>query len=172
MASLAISVVGHDRPGLIADVTNAIAGRAGNLEDSSMTLLRGHFAWTLVVATDASAEELSTDLEFLNGEDLVVSVLPLPESDADSVARPLDYVLRVHGADRVGIVAAMTGALAKQGGNITDLQTRLGQGLYVLIAEVEFPADADIVGLQDHLHMVALELGVECSFRPADPDVL
>ena len=42
--SFAITVVGHDRPGIIAEVTGALADLGGNLEDSSMTLLRGHFA--------------------------------------------------------------------------------------------------------------------------------
>ena len=56
MALLAITVLGHDRPGIIADVTTALAQRDANVEDSSMTLLRGHFAWTLIVGTEASVE--------------------------------------------------------------------------------------------------------------------
>ena len=39
--SLAVTVLGHDRPGIIAEVTGALAALGGNLEDSSMTLLRG-----------------------------------------------------------------------------------------------------------------------------------
>ena len=49
-------------------------------------------------------------------------------------------MLSVHGADRLGIVAAMTRVLADAGGNITDLTTRLAGTLYVLVAEVELPA--------------------------------
>ena len=48
MAQLAISVVGPDRPGIIADLTGALAGAGANLEDSTMTLLRGHFAMMLI----------------------------------------------------------------------------------------------------------------------------
>ena len=51
MALMAITVLGHDRPGIIADVTATLAQRDANVEDSSMTLLRGHFAWTLIVGT-------------------------------------------------------------------------------------------------------------------------
>ena len=47
MPSLAVTVIGRDRPGIIAEVTGVMAGLGGNLEDSSMTLLRGHFTWTL-----------------------------------------------------------------------------------------------------------------------------
>ncbi|MCU0299433.1 MAG: hypothetical protein MUF33_13075, partial [Candidatus Nanopelagicales bacterium] len=125
MALMAITVLGHDRPGIIADVTAALALREANVEDSSMTLLRGHFAWTLIVGTEASTDDVADDLAFLTAEDLVVSVLPVSDEQQEpSASRP--FVISVHGADRVGIVAAITGAVASYGGNITDLQTRLG----------------------------------------------
>ena len=50
MNELAITVVGHDRPGIIAEVSGVLAGLRLNLTDSTMTLLRGHFAMTLVCA--------------------------------------------------------------------------------------------------------------------------
>ncbi len=52
---LAITVVGHDRPGIIAQAAEILADCGMNLEDSSMTLLRGHFAMTLICAGDAEA---------------------------------------------------------------------------------------------------------------------
>ena len=48
--SLAITVVGHDRPGIIARTAEVLSAYGMNLEDSSMTLLRGHFAMTLICA--------------------------------------------------------------------------------------------------------------------------
>ena len=50
----AITVLGHDRPGIIAETTERLADLGLNLEDSTMTLLRGHFAMMLVGAGDAS----------------------------------------------------------------------------------------------------------------------
>ena len=50
---LAVTVLGGDRPGIVADVTAALAGLGGNLEDSTMTLLRGHFAMVVLVRTPA-----------------------------------------------------------------------------------------------------------------------
>ncbi|HEY6665151.1 MAG TPA: ACT domain-containing protein, partial [Propionibacteriaceae bacterium] len=38
MTSLAITVVGHDRPGIIAQAAEVLSGCGMNLEDSSMTL--------------------------------------------------------------------------------------------------------------------------------------
>jgi glycine cleavage system transcriptional repressor len=172
MAPLAITVLGHDRPGIIADVTAALALRDANVEDSSMTLLRGHFAWTLVVGTDASVEDVAADLSFLEGDDLVVSVLPVTDEQVESKAEMQSFVISVHGADRVGIVAAITGAIASYGGNITDLQTRLGGGLYVVVAEADFPSYADAAKLTAALTAVGETVGVDVTVKPTDTDVL
>ena len=53
MARFAVSVFGRDRPGTVAAVTRVLADARCNLEDTSMTILRGHFAMMLVVAGPA-----------------------------------------------------------------------------------------------------------------------
>jgi glycine cleavage system transcriptional repressor len=172
MSTLAVTVLGHDRPGIIANVTEVLAGLGGNLEDSSMTLLRGHFAMTLVVRCDADAATVEAGIaDVLAGTGLVVSVLELPDEGAGSSAGP-SYVLAVHGADRPGIVSAVTGLVANSGGNVTDLTTRLAGSLYVLIAEVELPREADVDALTTALAALAGDLGVEANLRAADPDLM
>ncbi len=169
--SLAITVLGHDRPGIIAEVTGVLADLGGNLEDSSMTLLRGHFAWTLLVASDSPAEDVAARLAPLVAEGLVVSVLPVPDP-AGAQVEGSAYLLSVHGADRPGIVSGLTSVVAEAGGNITDLTTRLGGGLYLLVAEVALPADADVAALSARIGEVASDLGVRATFHVADTDVL
>ena len=78
----------------------------------------------------------------------------------------------MHGADRLGIVAALTRILAKYGGNITDLTTRLSGSLYLLSAEVDLPSTVDMDELVSKLDEVAESLGVEVSLRSAEADVL
>jgi glycine cleavage system transcriptional repressor len=172
MPSLAVTVIGRDRPGIIAEVTRVVADRGGNLEDSSMTLLRGHFAWMLIADVDATAQDIAADLSHLREDGLVVSVLPVGQDQpyADDSPR---YMLSVHGADHPGIVAGVTATIAKHGGNITDLSTRLGPGgLYLLVAEVALPSDVDVVALGAQLAEAGRRLGVGVSLRPADSDVL
>ncbi len=172
MGSFAISVVGHDRPGIIAGVTGALAEPGGNIEDSSMTLLRGHFAWMLIVKVDKTAEELDATVSPLRRPDLAISVLELPAESGDQVNDSVPYWLTVHGADRPGIVSAITGEIAAVGGNLTNLSTRLAGDLYVVGADVDLPQDVDAAALQVKLTTVADALGVTASLRAADSDLL
>lgn len=168
MKSYGVTVVGHDRPGIVADVTGALAELGGNIEDSSMTLLRGHFAWTLVVSLDAEPEAVSEVLAPLRAADLRLAAVELPV-DIDPVLRPTHW-LSVHGTDRPGIVSAVTREVAQVGGNITDLTTRLSGVLYIVLADVFLPESADVAALQERLAVVAIELGVDVSLRVADDD--
>lgn len=172
MSLLAVTVLGHDRPGIIAEVTDVLASLGGNLEDSSMTLLRGHFAMTLVVRTPSGAEAVRAALapKFI-GNGLDVAIIELAD-EPPAGQEGIGYVLSVHGADRAGIVSAITQVIAEHGGNVTDLTTRLAGALYVLIAEVEVPGSADTEALQTDLSQVAADLGVEATFREAESDLL
>jgi glycine cleavage system transcriptional repressor len=171
MALLAITVLGHDRPGIIADATAALARREVNVEDSAMTLLGGFFAWTLVVGTPVASDDIAADLAFLESDDLVVTVFPVTQQPVSS-ASAVPFVISVHGADRVGIVSTMTAAIAERGGNVTDLATRLGGGLFIVIAEADFPPGTDADVLRAGLKEVGATVGVDVSVQPAETDVL
>jgi glycine cleavage system transcriptional repressor len=169
---IAVTVLGDDRPGIVAGVTGALADLHGNLEDSTMTLLRGHFAMVLLVRTGASAAAVEAALRPLSADgSLVINARVLGDSALSSIHGP-SYALRVHGADRPGIVAAVTGIVARHGANIVDLGTRLGDGLYVLMAELQLTSEASAVGLGAELRGAAGELGVEVHLSPIDDDLL
>lgn len=168
----AITVLGHDRPGIIAETTGVLAGLGLNLEDSTMTLLRGHFAMTLVCAGDAPATEVETALQPLTADGtLTVTVREVPAEPAPSTDGT-SWVLTVHGGDRPGIVSAVVGEVARFGGNITDLTTRLAGELYLLVAEIDLPAGADVEEVDAAIRAAADGLGVGATLRPAEADEL
>jgi glycine cleavage system transcriptional repressor len=168
---IAVTVLGDDRPGIVADVTAALGDLQGNLEDSTMTLLRGHFAMVVLVRTDADAASVEAALNPLTADgSLVVNARVLAESSTATPAGPA-YSLRVHGADRPGIVATVTQIVARHGANIVDLGTRLGGTLYVLTAELQVPDEHAAVALERDLAGAAAELGVEVHLSPVDDDV-
>jgi glycine cleavage system transcriptional repressor len=168
----AITVLGHDRPGIIAETTDRLAGLGLNLEDSTMTLLRGHFAMTLICAGEAGDEAIESALAPLTADgSLTVTVREVPTEEAAS-ADGTSWILSVHGGDRPGIVSAVVAVIARVGGNITDLTTRLAGDLYLLVAEVDLPADADASAVERDLAAVAADLGVGVTLRAAETDEL
>jgi glycine cleavage system transcriptional repressor len=164
---IAITVVGRDRPGIVADVSARLAELGLNLTDSTMTLLRGHFAMMLICSGPVEVSVIRPALADL---DLVISVGEAPPPGV--IAAGVPYTLIVHGADRLGIVAAVTSAVAGAGGNITDLTTRLAGELYVLTAELTLPDSADVAALRATLEQVGRDLGVEVTLHAADADLL
>ncbi len=168
----AITVLGHDRPGIIAETTGKLAGLGLNLEDSTMTLLRGHFAMTLVCAGSVAGAAIESALAPLTeAGTLTVTVREVPAEGAGA-AGGTAWVLTVHGADRPGIVSSIVAEVARVGGNITDLTTRLVGELYLLIAEIDLPAGADPAAVDAAIQRVAGELGVGATLREAEADDL
>jgi glycine cleavage system transcriptional repressor len=168
----AITVIGHDRPGIIAETTRILAGLGLNIEDSTMTLLRGHFAMMLICAGESGSAEIEASLAPMTEDgSLNVSVREVPEEGGHEAVGST-YVLTVHGGDRAGIVSTVASEVARVGGNITDLTTRLSGELYVLVAEVDLPADCDVKGLQAALRRAGEDLGVGVSLRLMESDDL
>lgn len=170
MNELAITVIGRDRPGIVADVAEVLARLGANLTDSTMTRLRGHFAMTLICVGPAAAD-VEAALAPLAADGQLLATVRAVTPDGEAVPSGEPYVMAVHGADRMGIVAAMTRVLAEAGGNVTDLSTRLAGSLYVVVAEVDLPSGTaeQVAG---RLASTAADLGVDVTLRPADPDVL
>lgn len=165
MTTYAVTAVGPDAPGEVAAVAEALAALGANLEDASMTRLRGHFAMTLVASLAAPAAEVERALAPVGAQSgLHISVW---EVGGDSPASPAGQPWRVtlHGADHPGIVAGVAREVAAAGGNITDLSCRLAGDLYVMTLDVEAAAEPDLAA-------VAAQLGVTVRVSAADEDLL
>ncbi len=178
MAHYAVSAVGADRPGIVAAVTGVFLEHGCNLEDTSMTILRGHFAMMLVVAAPDSLEQGALE-EALAGPaaefELVVAVRAI-DDDVPSSPEGDAWTVSVYGSDRPGIVHRVALLLADNGVNIVDLSTRVigdaDRPVYAMILEVTLPAPADAATLQSRLAELAADLGVECSLHPSEADIL
>lgn len=173
----AVTVLGHDRPGIIAEATAGLADLGLNLEDSTMTLLRGHFAMMLLCSAEGASgpvgpREIEQALAPLTaGGDLDVAVRPVTDEPTPT-AEGSSWVLTVHGGDRPGIVSAVVREVAAAGGNITDLTTRLAGELYLLVAELELPAGADGAEVESAIKAAAQQVGVTATLRAVEADDL
>jgi glycine cleavage system transcriptional repressor len=165
MTTYAMTAVGPDAPGEVAALAEALAGLGANLEDASMTRLRGHFAMTLVATVGATQAEVEAALAPV-GETtgLHVSVWSV-DTDAPPPADGRPWRVTLHGADRPGLVAGVARQLASLGANITDLSCRLVGDLYVMTLDVDAAVEPDLGDL-------ATRLGVTLHVQPVDEDVL
>ncbi|MDX6633640.1 MAG: glycine cleavage system transcriptional repressor [Solirubrobacterales bacterium] len=177
-AHYAVSAIGRDRPGIVAAISEALLALNGNIEDSRMAILRGHFAVMLIVSLPAGVgrEELEGRLAPLR-EQLGLEAVSVGEVEPLAAATPAaTHVLSVYGADHPGIVHTVTSTLAERGANVIDLQTRLtGEGekaLYVMVLELTLAGEADTAALEAALAAVAEAAQIEVSLRPLETEAL
>ena len=177
MRHFALSAVGRDRPGIVAAITAVLLDHGANVEDSQMTILRGHFTMMLIVAAPDGIDEgaLAADLKAA-GDSLALEVLTVARVDELAAEdAPATHVVTVYGVDHPGIVHAVAAALAERGVSISDLTTRLvgdeSEPLYALLMEVAIPDDL-VPGVSDALQDAAAAQGVEVSVRPLESDAL
>lgn len=179
MRLFALTAVGRDRPGIVAAVSGALLAQELNIEDSQMSILRGHFAMTLIVAApdELDADALRATLDGVRAE-LSLDAISLNEvTDLAEEADPApSHMISVYGADHPGIVHAVSSALAERGWTITDLATRLvgdePQRLYAMMIEVALPEGAPTADLERAMESVSEAQGVEITTRPLDQDPL
>ena len=176
MRHFALSAVGRDRPGIVAAMSEVLLRHSANIEDSQMSILRGHFAMMLVVAVpeDADAAVLRQELSEA-GRSLeleAVALSPLEEVDPATEPEP-SHIVTVYGVDHPGIVHAVTAALAERGVDITDLTTRVvgedAEPIYALMMEVAVPAGEDVHAV---LEAVAADQNVDATVRPIEHEAL
>ena len=75
-------------------------------------------------------------------------------------------VITVLGSDRSGIVAAVTGVLARHDVNILDISQTILQGIFTMTMLVDMGAsDADFQTVQSELATLSEQLGVQITLQ-------
>lgn len=163
-----LTLVGEDRPGIVAKVTAALFEGGCNLGEASMMRLGGSFTIMLMVNSDGAAKQVQTLLA------PVVESLGL-HLHLDAIAGQLhqhvlpDVRITVSGADRAGIVAQVTGALAEAGLNILDLESDVAGTAEspIYIMHIEGVATEGVGALESAVAVIARE-GVDISISSVD----
>ena len=163
-----LTLVGEDRPGIVAKVTAALFQAGCNLGEAAMARLGGNFSVMLMVQHAGTLESLRAVV------DPVAAELGL-HAHADRIEGHLhrhlipDVRVTVYGADRAGIVAQVTGALSAAGFNILDLQSDVGgsEAKPVYIMTMEGQARDGIEAIGQALAPLARE-GIEVDVQPIE----
>ena len=148
MSQALLTVIGEDRPGIVAAVTQALFTADCSIGDASMMRLGGYFTIMQIIEypRDLGSVEMALDpaIKRLNLRvhlDPVSSVAPTADMPNTRVT--------VYGADHPGIVAGVTGALAVIGFNVIDLESEstgsLERPLYVMVIQGYAPEGTESV---------------------------
>jgi glycine cleavage system transcriptional repressor len=174
---ISVSVMGDDRPGIVAGVSQVLYENACNIEALSQTVIMGQFAMIVVVSPlkGSKPEALEKALAVVAREmglEIHVRLLDAEGRPGFDPGEAEPFVITVRGEDRPGLVSAITAILAEQGINITRLGAEvvpLGQQLeYIQIYEVDIPKQLDFALIQRALRDKGEEIGVTVDMQHRD----
>jgi glycine cleavage system transcriptional repressor len=163
-----LTLVGKDRPGIVAHVTAALYEGGANLGETSMMRLGGNFSIMMMVqfsGTTHALQDLVGGVAESLGLQLHIDHIEARLHDH----RIPDVRITVYGADRTGIVAKVTGVLAEAGLDILELESDVAgtnaEPIYIM--SIEGLAAEGVPALESALEIVRAE-GIDASLQPID----
>ena len=163
-----LTLLGKDRPGIVARVSSALFEAGCHLGETSMLLLGENFTIMMMVRSPGDEGALRAVLQPVT-DDLQL-VLHVDSIEAGLHRRPVpDVCIVVHGADRAGIVAQVTSRAAEAGLNIVDLESVVGgtSDKPIYIMQIEGVAADGVPAIEQVLEPLQSE-GVKIDVRPID----
>ena len=169
-----LTVVGKDHPGIIAGIADTLYRCECNIQELNQTVLSDEFAMILLLqpTKDLDIQKLDESLreccEALEVNYTLRAATIIPDF---SPGFPKGKVtITVIGADKIGIVAGVTKALANRDINIIELSTAPSYVIYdipqyTMIARVEVDDDLDMLALKNALEDCARSLSVEINVQ-------
>lgn len=164
MKQLVITILGHDRPGLVEDISTAILSHHGNWLTSNLSHLAGHFAGILeVTVPEEHLKELQVALDEL--PDLEVKIENGVESVENAPAETLNFVIT--GNDRPGIVQELASVIRHKGASITHLNSKQqsapnwGVPIFSAVATIELPEGMNKDEVVNALEAITADLIVD-----------
>ncbi len=171
-----LSVLGQDRPGIVALVARTLAAGGWNIEDITQTILQTEFAGIFLITSDGSGQvdalqqSLNAELE---GLELSARVKPIASALPGLSAEQTEpFVVMATGEDKVGTISAIATVVEKFGANINNLRAvqrkELGPGHVIMIYELDVPKDVELSDLRSELEQAGNKLDLQVSIQHRD----
>lgn len=173
MKKVILTVIGPDKPGIIASVSDILFTNSCNIENISQTILQSEFAGICIVSIpdDLTLESLQETLMIALGSmDLHIHSKIL----SDETPLPLKpetepFIISTCGPDRKGLVALISKIIAGYGVNISNLKAVFEGGANpdrnIMIFEVDIPNDIDLPAFSNTLKQQAGELNLDLTVQ-------
>jgi glycine cleavage system transcriptional repressor len=163
-----LTLVGRDRPGIVAGITTALFDIGAQLGEASMMRLGGNFTIMMMVKSEQSIEQLDQCIDSVVTEMNLSSHFQEIEASLHQHEIP-DSRITVYSADRPGIVAKTTTALLEAGFNIMDLESDVAgtEADPIFIMNIEGMAAQGTEKLEKAIETIKAE-GVNVDLTPID----
>jgi len=160
-----LTLVGEDRPGIVARITEALYRNGWNLGEATMLRLGGNFSIMMMVQGEGDGAAMLEPI----ANDMGLRMHLDPISGGLHQHLYPNVQVRVAGADRAGIVAQVTGALAEAGFNILELESDVAgsQKTPVYIMHIQGFSETPVEELQAAVAGLR-EQGVDVSVSPIE----
>ncbi len=173
LATLVMTVIGADRPGLVQMVAARVADYGGNWLESRMCRLGGQFAGILrVEVSREKRDQLVNALRTLEVDGLRV-IIHAEGGVTDALTAPGSLAtVELVGNDRPGILRSVTSVFAAHGVNVEELVSERvsapmdGGVLFQARATVFVPAQVKLAAVRADLEKLAADLMVDLKLVP------
>lgn len=175
LATLVMTVIGSDRPGLVQMVAARVADHGGNWLESRMCRLGGQFAGILrVEVPSARRDELVNALRTLEVDGL--RVIMHAEGALEAIGkegRGTLVTVAIVGNDRPGILRSVSGVFAAHGVNVEELASERvsapmdGGMLFQARASLLIPPSVKLSTVRADLEKLAADLMVDVKLDAA-----
>ncbi|WP_028573843.1 glycine cleavage system protein R [Desulfonatronovibrio hydrogenovorans] len=174
MNKFVLSVLGCDRPGIVAEVSEILTVHECNIEDLTQTVLQSEFAaiFIFTLGHGRTSGELQASLQSrLEPQGLNVRLKKM-QAGCPAIQNSDPFVAVAIGPDRTGQISALSGVMRDFGCNITTIRAINRSDLYpdkiVIIIEMDVPATAAVSDLRQRLEEASSSLGLACSLQHKD----
>lgn len=162
----ALSFVFNDSKGIVSDTAKILYEHGFNIADSSSTLLQGIFSMIFIVTSekDYTEQDVKKMFETLPCSMEVFKYKNIPESSDELY----HYSISVYGADKPGIVHAITHEIAENKLNIIDLQTKVtgkDSKVYIMMLEVTADSENNENIWQEKLKNIAKQINTQINIK-------
>jgi len=172
MATMILSVIGSDRPGLTQALARAVLSAGGNWLESHLSQLGGLYVGSVLVELETGdVDRLRAAVAEVDAQGLevrIVRTVETPQAAGETVR------FSVVGQDRPGIVHQVTRTLSGLDANIETFETRIsvephsGAPLFHMDAVLRLPPQLSVDAVQTALEAISGEIMVDVSLAPAN----
>lgn len=163
MKPFIITLIGEDKPGLLASLADIVYQHNGNWLASNFALMAGRFAgFAEVHLPDDKVTAVSELFSARNDVQIIMS-----PGSSEHQAKTKQATFNIIGNDKPGIVSELSTALTRNGANINRFESRCesapsaGNTLFKAQAFIEVPADFELDVLVEAVEQIANDLMID-----------